>query len=153
MDRETAEDARNAVIAHMASKNDEDHKGIGYQKALQMLDISDVSETEPVSPDASGDISDTTETTVTDGGPQAPPTPDVDVQDDDGDDGPTTADDLPDRYVPVDEYIETVRERAGHLVDVDKLADQLSDKDVVDVEETTAEHIAAYSIDEVADGR
>lgn len=62
--------------------------------------------------------------------------------------GPTV-DDLPDRYVSVEEYLEAVREET-HGVDVDELAEHLEEYDVVDVEETTEEKIAAYPIEEVA---
>lgn len=78
-DRETGEKARNSVIAHMCSKNDDDHLGIGYEKASQMLEYSDISD--GVSETVSKDIEDAAETaTATDGGPIGPvdpPEPDV----------------------------------------------------------------------------
>lgn len=59
-----------------------------------------------------------------------------------------TVDELPDRYVEVEAYVAEVRERAP-AVDAEALRSQLAQFDVVDVEETTEESIAAYTLDEV----
>lgn len=82
----------------------------------------------------------------TDGGRQAPPMPDVDEQEDAGD---VDTDDLPDRYVPVEDYVERKGRRDD--VDADALADHLEDYDVVDVESYTGDSIQAYTLDEVID--
>jgi hypothetical protein len=88
---------------------------------------------------------------ATDGGPMAPPEPQsVPVPDEyggGGDDVDQEASDdvgtLPDRYVPVDEYLETCRDE---LTDdqVDQLAEMLEPFDVVDVEATTRTNVAAH---------
>lgn len=86
-----------------------------------------------------------TQETATDGGPRDPPMPDVDDVQKESDDEPT---DLPDHLVPVDEYLEAVRE-SDAPVDVSALEEQLAEYSVVDVEETTTENIEAYRPGEV----
>jgi hypothetical protein len=85
---------------------------------------------------------------ATDGGPRDPPVPDVqeevDVVDDDPD---QTVDDLPDRYIPVDEYLDELQ---GSDVDVDALEYELEPFDVVDLENTGAREVRAHTIEEVA---
>lgn len=84
--RPDREGARNAVIAHMTSKIDADHQGIGYEKANQLLNISDgVSETsntdatEGAVETASTPVdSDTSGRAATDGGSRlSPPEPEA----------------------------------------------------------------------------
>jgi hypothetical protein len=82
--------------------------------------------------------------TATDGGPQTPPMPSIEPDQD------RSVDDLADRFVPVDEYIASVRDRDPDHVDVDKLETLLSTYDVVDVEETTDQDIAAYEFEELS---
>jgi len=116
-ERDTAQDAENAVIAHAVSKNDDEHRGIGYEKASQMLRISDASETDP-DPDPTGGagggdtVSAGVETTeradlATDGGPRDPPEPDAPVETDGGEDV-DEVDDVPDRYTEVGEWCDRV---------------------------------------------
>jgi hypothetical protein len=62
-----------------------------------------------------------------------------------------SADQLPDRYVAVDRYLEEVEDRAGGVVNVDVLREQLSDYDIVDVDATTEDNIVAYTLDEAAE--
>lgn len=86
---------------------------------------------------------------ATDGGRQAPPMPDVDETDEQGDAGDVTVAELPDRYVPVENYVERKSRRDD--IDGDALAAHLEDYDVVDVESFTGDSIEAYTIDEVID--
>ncbi|MFC7131651.1 MULTISPECIES: hypothetical protein [Salinibaculum] len=75
-EKESETAAENAVIGHIVSKVDEDHRGHGYEKARRLIDISG----------AEAEISETTsteppETAVADGGERmAPPTPEVEPQ-------------------------------------------------------------------------
>jgi hypothetical protein len=85
---------------------------------------------------------------TTDGGRRAPPQPSIDV-DDDEDDDPVDVDDLPDRFVPVEDYVERKSRRED--VDGDRLAERLEDYDVVDVESYTGDRIEAYTLEEVAE--
>lgn len=99
--------------------------------------LEDVDDTPPDSPEQS---------TATDGGRQSPPVPDLEDVDDDPDDD---VDDLPDRYVPVEDYVDA----ASDDLDADEtrqLREALDEYDVVDVEATTEENIVAYPIDEVS---
>lgn len=99
------------------------------------------------------------------GDANSPPTPNADIEKPTRTDGgpglgldgppeapepssPTSPADLPDHYVDVETYLEAVQEEAPN-VDVGALREQLAEYDVVDVEETTAESIAAYRLDEV----
>jgi len=101
--------------------------------------------TDPSS-DTTASDEDATTSATTNGGRRAPPQPTIDVDDqDDGDD----VDDLPDRFVPVEDYVDEVRRRDEGDVDVDALEENLADYDVVDVKETTEDHLAAYTLDEV----
>lgn len=151
-ERDDVDAAENAVVAHMTSKIDDDHEGIGYKKALRMLEFG------PSQDDDSGDeiseafseiseSEDISQTASTDGGRQAPPMPDVDEADEQDED--VTVDDLPDRYVPVEDYVDRKGRRDD--VDADALAEHLEDYDVVDVESYTAESIQAFTLDEVID--
>lgn len=84
---------------------------------------------------------------VSDGGSRAPPVPDG------GSSSSTetvTVDDLGDRYVSCKDYLSTLREHDVPAEVVDALEEALSEHDVVDVEETTEESVAAYPIEEVA---
>jgi len=84
---------------------------------------------------------------ATNGGPRDPPEPDVQEDVDDVDDDPDqTVDDLPDRYITVDEYLEALH---GSDVDVDALEDELEPFDVVDLENTGAREVRAHTIEEV----
>lgn len=62
---DTIQAARNSVRSHMSSKVDPDHKGVGYQKATQLLDIQDTdipdtaSASAPQPSDDSGALGDT----------------------------------------------------------------------------------------------
>lgn len=104
-------------------------------------DLEDVGDTPPNSPDP-----DTPEqSTATDGAWQSPPMPDLEDVDDSPDDD---VDDLPDRYVPVADYVDAASDDLGDD-EVKQLRDALEDYDVVDVEATTAENIVAHPIDEV----
>jgi hypothetical protein len=91
------------------------------------------------------------ETVETDGGPRPPPEPelDQDVDQDDQDDDRLDEDDLGDRYVTVEEYIDTIRK--SEKVDADQLRRRLSGFDVIDLEETTATEIKAYTSEEIND--
>jgi len=85
--------------------------------------------------------------TTTDGGRAAPPEPDLK---DDADD-PVDVDDLPDRYVPVDQYLDEITDQVS-----DRLLNQyrrsLSGYDVVDVVETREnDQVHAYPLEEVSD--
>lgn len=95
--------------------------------------------------DGAGVVSDPPQEARTDGGPMEPPAPTV-VEDDQEDDA---GDELPDRYVDVDEYIALVDAEPDADVDTDVLREELAEYDVVDVEETTRGSIAAYSREDV----
>jgi len=82
---------------------------------------------------------------TTDGGRATPPEPELE----DGADDPVDVDDLPDRYVPVEDYVDRKSRRED--VDGDRLREQLSDFDVVDVDSYTGDRIEAYTLDELTD--
>jgi hypothetical protein len=154
-ERDDVDAAENAVVAHMTSKIDDDHEGIGYKKALRMLEFGPSHEgdsEEEISEEETqiSEPSDISQRASTDGGRQTPPMPDVDETDEQENAGYVTVDDLPERYVPVEDYVERKRRRDD--VDADTLAAHLEDYDVVDVESFTGESIEAYTIDEVIDG-
>jgi hypothetical protein len=148
-DRDDEDAAENAVVAHMTSKIDDDHEGIGYKKALRMLEFgpsqdtgsdSEISEPETeISED-----SDISQTASTDGGRRAPPQPSIDVDDQEDE---QDVDDLPDRFVPVEDYVDRKSRRDD--VDADRLRDALAEYDVVDTESYTGDRIEAYTLDEV----
>jgi hypothetical protein len=81
----------------------------------------------------------------TDGGRAAPPEPELE---DDGDD-PVDVDNLPDRYVPVDDYVDRKSRRED--VDGDRLREQLAEFDVVDVDSYTGDRIEAYRLEELSE--
>lgn len=83
---------------------------------------------------------------ATDGGPRDPPAPDVqdDVDDDPGD---PDVDDLPDRYMPVEEYLAELEESDA---DVGALEERLADYDVVDLQASSARELSAHTLQEVA---
>lgn len=81
-------------------------------------------------------------------GPPAPSSPEPTPSSGGGEAGARSVDDLPDRFVDVDEFVAEVRSRAEH-VDADALEDHLAEFDVVDTEETDEERIAAFTLDEV----
>lgn len=96
---------------------------------------------------SSHDPSPPTEDVATDGGPGLPLSGPPETT------SPTSrADrdkDLPDRYVPVEEYLAAVEEET-HNVDVEALREHLAEYDVVDVQATSAEHISAHTLEEVS---
>jgi hypothetical protein len=108
-----------------------------------------------VSEDPTGSGTSPTDADATDGGPGLGLTPpssggaDTSGADPSGTSSTPTVDELPDRYVSVDEYLEAV-DAKDHAVDVGALREQLAEYDVVDVQETSEEHIAAYTLEEVA---
>jgi len=137
MERETGEKARNAVIAHMSSKNDPTHKGIGYQKAENLLGIhSDESGPEPVKEPAA---------TATDGGAQPVPMPEN--VPDDPNDGP------PEKFVPVDEWLSAFEDRNPRTAGTDAWQQQAAEirerADFVDAEKTDGREVVAVPADEV----
>lgn len=77
-ERETDVKARNAVCGHMVSKVDDDHSGIGYQKAVQLLEISE------------SDISDSIDTPSIETGSE------IDVDEDVQEDSDDVVDGIPD---------------------------------------------------------
>jgi hypothetical protein len=86
----------------------------------------------------------THDSAVTDGGPQKPPDPDVDVNDQDD------QIDLPEKYVDITDYIDAVKERP-EPVDIDKLRAELSEYDVIDLEQTEQRGtLVAFEREEVA---
>ena len=86
------------------------------------------------------------ESVETDGGPIEPPT--RDVVDEQENDTPASAEELPERYVSVERYLETIDEELPDEV-VDAIEDAVEGYDVVDVEQTTSESIQALHFDEV----
>lgn len=108
-----------------------------------------------VSDDPSGSGTSPTDAVATDGGPGLGLTPpssggaDTSRADPSGTSSTPTVDELPDRYVAVDAYLEAVDEE-DHAVDVGALREHLQEYDVVDVQETSEEHIVAYTLGEVA---
>jgi len=94
--------------------------------------------------DGEGVGADPTADTVADGGPQKPPDPDVDVNDQDD------QNDLPEKYVDITDYIDAVKERP-EPVDIDKLRAELSEYDVIDLEQTEQRGtLVAFEREEVA---
>lgn len=142
-ERETETEAANSVIGHMVSKKDDAHQGIGYEKAHRLISISD----------AEADITESTDppaqTATTDGGPerQTPPTPEVTETTNEPE--IESADDLPDRYVATDSYVDAARGQGLSDDRAAKLAETLAPFDVVDVEQTTDTNLAAYELSEV----
>ena len=111
---------------------------------VEDVDQEDTDDAGVDSPELSnGDTTDPPATT--DGGRQAPPMPDLEDVDDQ-DDGDTN---LPDRFVPVEDYVAAAGDALGDE-QVAQLRDALDDYDVVDVEATTAENIVAHPLEEVA---
>lgn len=86
-----------------------------------------------------------------DGGPRSPPTPATTTSSSDAGDQDVVddADQLPERFVDVDEYLEEIRREDPDGVHVDKLQVLLREYDVVDVVATDDERIAAYRFEEV----
>jgi hypothetical protein len=101
------------------------------------------SHTTDPSGESGGDVGD--QEATTDGGRAAPPEPELD----DGTDDPVDVDDLPDRYVPVEDYVDRKSRRED--VDGDRLREQLSEFDVVDVDSYTGDRIEAFTLDELTD--
>ena len=110
-------------------------------------DRDDPPDGESVDPSDDGGVSSETGPTevVSDGGSRAPPVPDGGSSS-----KPKSVDELGDRYVPCQDYLDTLREPDVPKEIVDALEDDLSEHDVVDVEETTEESVAAYSLEDVA---
>lgn len=149
-ERDDEDSAENAVVAHMTSKIDDDHEGIGYKKALRMLEFGPSQDTDSdaeISEEETqiSESSDISQTASTDGGRRAPPQPSIDV--DDQDDDPSGVDELPDRFVPVEDYVDRKSRRDD--VDADRLRDALEGYDVVDTESYNGDRIEAYTLDEV----
>lgn len=86
------------------------------------------------------------EPATTDGGRRAPPMPEIDV--DDSDDDRDVLEELPDRFVPVDEYVAEVNREIGSD-HADELAQELEGFDVVDVVATDETTVVAYPLEEV----
>ena len=157
-------DRAESVIAHIVGSTGS-HKGTGYTSARSMVERQ-VSEDDPEINEAEDDPEEpaakaedqpevdpetsATSRASTDGGPRPPPEPDVDVDDqEDKDDDPVeSVDDLPDRYVSVDEIIDELA--SVEHVNGDALRRRLSRFDVVDVKETTTDEVAAYRFEEIA---
>jgi hypothetical protein len=59
--------------------------------------------------------------------------------------------DLPDRYVSVDEYLDACRAKGLSESRVAQLREALEEYDVVDVQKTTEDHLAASTLEEVTD--
>jgi len=75
-------------------------------------------------------------------GPMEPPTPTVEPATDD-------SDELPERYVEIDDYLEAARERGLSEEQISQLRDSLEEYDLVDTQTTTAESVTALNMEDV----
>jgi hypothetical protein len=153
-----------SAATHAWKKQDDRHAEYpDLDRAIQAtVDSNDLLvDAEEVSPDDPDGQAPTGEATVddsptadspgqapaTDGGPKPIPTFD-DVEEDTDD--PVTVDDLPDRFVDVDDY--ATRKGRREDVDEERLRELLESFDVVDVEASGPEAVEAFTLDEVAGG-
>lgn len=109
------------------------------------VSVRDTSTPNSHTTDASGESGENVDDqeATTDGGRAAPPEPELE------DDDPVDVDNLPDRYVPVEHYVDRKSRRED--IDGDRLRKQLSEFDVVDVDSYTGERIEAFTLDELTD--
>lgn len=121
-ERETPEKAANSVIAHMCSKNDDDHSGIGYEKASQMVRYQDISDDE-ISETGSADIDSPESTKTATPGPRDPPEPDVDVATDGGAVVEDVVDELPaappDGFEPVGDVCDDLEKQYPEIAELE----------------------------------
>lgn len=123
---------------------DEPKPNHGVAEGVSVRDTSTPnSHTNDPSGESSEDVED--QEATTDGGRSAPPEPDLEG----GTDDPVDVDDLPDRYVPVEDYVDRKSRRED--IDGDRLREHLSEFDVVDVDSYTGDRIEAYTLDELTD--
>jgi hypothetical protein len=143
--------SRRGIITHERNCDLQDVDGTiipldGSPTESQDEDAGDV---ETVDVDPSPEPTEPTEpTAATDGGAKAPPEPDY-IPADPSDEPDQEDEELPDHLVPVDGYLESAREQGLSDEDAAVLEEMLAKYDVVDVEATTSDHIAAYQEDEL----